>query len=111
MAIIQKHNPYLTTAQAAEILGMTIFGVVGLVRRGVLPVMVHHRVWLLDPDDVEAAKGRPDGRLRRMSHEAVRDIRRRRAKGESLEAIAADYGTDGSNISLIARRKRYAHVD
>ena len=47
----------------------------------------------------------------KLSDDAVREIRRRRANGELLTTIAADYGVDQSLISRIAKRRIWTHVE
>jgi HNH endonuclease len=40
----------------------------------------------------------------------VREIRQRRARGASLNSLASEYGVSFANISLIARRKTWRHI-
>jgi hypothetical protein len=47
----------------------------------------------------------------RLTPTAVREIRARRATGETLTAIAADYGVSFHTVYDIAKRRRRAHVD
>ena len=56
-------------------------------------------------------RGNPRGAANGMSKRTeaeVREIRRRRAAGELLRVIAADYGIGQSNVSYIARRKTWS---
>lgn len=46
----------------------------------------------------------------RMTVEAVRDIRARRAAGESREEIGARYGIHAASVSAIALRRTWRHV-
>jgi DNA-directed RNA polymerase specialized sigma24 family protein len=46
----------------------------------------------------------------RLTPADVRAIRERRAKGETLAAIAADYGIDASTVSRTAARRIWATV-
>lgn len=47
----------------------------------------------------------------RLTDEAVRDIRRRAAAGESSYAISKVYPLDPSTIRTVIRRKAWAHVE
>lgn len=53
------------------------------------------------------ARGNANG-LAKLTDAKVREIRARRAAGESLTSIAADYGVSFSNVSHIARRKTWS---
>jgi hypothetical protein len=46
----------------------------------------------------------------RLSEDAVREIRRRRASGVTLAVIAAEFGVSMVLVSLIYRRKAWRHV-
>ncbi len=46
----------------------------------------------------------------RLTEDAVRVIRRRRASGETLARIAADFGVTLTTICDVARRKTWTHV-
>lgn len=53
----------LTTAEAAEILGVTPFAVVNAIKRGSLPGVKRGRDWFIDEDDVQKrAKQRAEGK-------------------------------------------------
>jgi hypothetical protein len=55
----------------------------------------------------------PEGERHGMSklkEHQVMEIRRRRESGQTLSAIAADFGVDISLVSLIALRKIWKHV-
>lgn len=47
----------------------------------------------------------------KLTDDAVREIRRLRAQGVPLKAIAAQFGITMSNVSQIARRKTWTHVE
>ena len=43
----------LTSAEAAEILGVTTFAVINAIKRGSLPGVKRGRDWFIDEDDVQ----------------------------------------------------------
>lgn len=47
----------------------------------------------------------------KLTSDQVREIRSRRAAGESLNSLAASFGVRISNISSIARRRSWKHVE
>jgi len=47
----------------------------------------------------------------KLTEDDVRAIRIRRAAGESIKSLSLDYHVNASNISMIARRKSWKHVD
>ncbi len=47
----------------------------------------------------------------RLTEVAIREIRRRRACGERLRTIAAVFQTTDTTVSLVARRRAWAHVE
>jgi hypothetical protein len=47
----------------------------------------------------------------KLTPDDVREIRRRRAAGEPRKAIAESFGIDVTNVSMIALRKTWAHVE
>ncbi|WP_200905478.1 HNH endonuclease [Sphingopyxis sp. 113P3] len=49
--------------------------------------------------------------LSRLNEQAVREIRGRRGRGESLSEIAKDYGVSINTISAVAQRKTWKHVE
>ena len=48
--------------------------------------------------------------LAKLTETDIIEIRRRRANGETLKAIATDFGVHLSNISIIAKRKGWRHI-
>ena len=48
--------------------------------------------------------------MAKLTDKAVREIRRRRAAGEALKSIAADFGVSDRTISKIARGDRWAFL-
>lgn len=46
----------------------------------------------------------------KLAADDVRAIRARRAAGEQMKSIASDYGLHPGYVSLLVRRKRWAHV-
>jgi hypothetical protein len=48
--------------------------------------------------------------LAKLTADGVLDIRRRRADGERLEAIARRHGVSFQNVSLIVNRKAWSHI-
>lgn len=54
------------------------------------------------------AKGERNG-MARLSSSQVQEIRRRRASGEKLETIAADYGISINHVSNVAKGRRWRH--
>ena len=47
----------------------------------------------------------------KLTDEQIREIRSRyEVRGETLDAIAKDYGITGGNVSMIGRRKTWKHV-
>lgn len=67
------------------------------------------RQWIQRRPDL-ALRGTAHGNAR-LTDDGVRTIRRRRAAGERLGRIAADFGITATTVSLIARRKAWKHVD
>jgi len=51
------------------------------------------------------------GRNAKLSREQADEIKRRRAAGEKLEAIAADYGVSGAMVSFIASGRSWGSQD
>ena len=51
-----------------------------------------------------------DGINAKLTEGDVRAIRHARASGRTLVSIAAEFGVDHTSVSLIARRKTWAHV-
>lgn len=47
----------------------------------------------------------------KLTEGVVRDIRRRAAAGEQQKALAREYGVGQMAVSLVVRRKAWAHVD
>lgn len=54
------------------------------------------------------AKGEKNG-MARLNKTQIQEIRRRRASGESLKSIAADYGISLNHVCNISQGKRWAH--
>jgi hypothetical protein len=46
-----------------------------------------------------------------LKSDDIRAIRRRRLAGESTRSLAIEYGTDSGNISRIARKITWAHIE
>jgi excisionase family DNA binding protein len=65
---------YLTTRQAAEILGVTAQRVTNLVRAGRLPATKVGRDWLIARQALEHFEKRPQGNFK-LSAEQIREIR------------------------------------
>lgn len=59
-------------------------------------------------NDIEAPVKKPGGT--KFTDDDIRTIRRRKAEGDTLAAIAQDYGVSASNISFIVSRKTFKHV-
>lgn len=47
---------------------------------------------------------------RKLTADAVRDIRARQARGETGRSLAAEYKIDPSMVSLIVLRKKWRHI-
>lgn len=56
-----------------------------------------------------AARGERNG-FSKLTEDAVRDIRRRRAEGETLRAIAADHSVNLTCVHKIVMRESWRHV-
>lgn len=54
----------------------------------------------------EWATGRPNLCRRKLTDAEVADLRRRRAAGESLKALAAAYGVSATHVSCVCRGTR-----
>ena len=48
--------------------------------------------------------------LAKVNEDDVREIRRRRAAGERLKAIGADYGLSEAGVCVIALRRKWKHI-
>ena len=59
---------------------------------------------------VKAARGEANSQAR-VTEADVREIRRRCAAGELQRVVAADYGVNQTNVSMIVRRKRWSWLD
>lgn len=55
------------------------------------------------------AKGEQHGNAK-ITADIVRELRQRVAAGESFSSLGREFGIDYSNVSLIAKRKAWAHV-
>lgn len=64
---------------------------------------LHHRYDILKHG---AARGEKSGSAK-LTEVAVREIRRRRAAGEALKTIAADYGIHRVSVGEVANRKKW----
>lgn len=67
----------------------------------------HSREVLLHPG--KAQDGEKND-MAKLTEKAVREIRRRRAAGERLKSIAADFGVSDRTVSKIARGERWRSV-
>jgi hypothetical protein len=56
-----------------------------------------------------AARGERNG-FSKLTEDAVRDIRRRRAEGEILRTIAEDHGVNLTCVYKIVMRESWRHV-
>ena len=61
LMVIEVPEEFLTTEQAAEILGITPTGVRKLISRGKLPAAKHGRDYKIDPADLVKVKDRKRG--------------------------------------------------
>lgn len=60
-------------------------------------------------EGVHVSFGEGNG-LAKLTESDIREIRRRRATGELLTSIAADFGINMSNVSQIFRRVTWKHI-
>jgi hypothetical protein len=75
--------------------------------KGHRPVGATH--WMRQKPDLIARGDRHQGA--KLTEQAVREIRRRHAAGESRKSLALAYGTHPTNILYVVRGKTWKHVE
>jgi transposase-like protein len=81
---------------------------------GLLRAAIRGRSWKhldeIEPPVEPSTSSRGSGN-RKLTADAVRDIRRRRAAAETLQTLADEYEVTPTNIHLIVTRQTWTHVD
>ena len=95
----------LTVAEAARALKSTNKIVRQLIRAGRL-VAEFHEIWWIQRQNLDAVRDRKPGRPpeRELTSQEIREIRRRRCRGEILRTIANDFQITTARVSLIGIR-------
>lgn len=104
----------LTTAQAAAAAGVSVRAIVAAIAGGALTATRWGGQWSIKPADLEAWRNNPAAHIagaRKLTESDVREIRRMREGGATLQAIADRYGIDDSNVHRIVTRRTWKHIE
>lgn len=96
---------FLTTAQAAERLGVSVPRILQRIARGELRAERFGRAWMIRPEDLAAVKKKAGGRPA-WTAEEDRDILVMQAQGKSLAEIASAVGRTTAAVGKRLSRLR-----
>lgn len=91
------HPEWITSVQAAKLLGISRTRVGILIRDGRLPAQKVGRDWMILPEDVENFVRKPQGNFR-LSPQQISEIQARAKQGDSVTTLAEAYGVSEQTI-------------